>query len=479
MKFKWRILQGKDVEYDASKQLELTAELLEYYVIMADLTENYQLKWHSYSSHLHSCVASALSTESFADVSLFTMDGHHIMAHRFVLSACSQYLHHVLKFQQKVTTTLPLVIVLPPEINYKTIKTLIHYMYSGETTVSKDILESVLKGGDILKVKGLWRPKEDKHIERSLLKVPDQKNHITKAVVQNTSNNNLNKNEETRSSKLIELERSESNSSSQVESITDKESKSKKHNANEDKEPNEKSNSEENMQFLVIKDEPIEWSELEEEEMEMLEDSSMFNTEMDIKPEIVFDESEESTKTEELYSPLTCELCSETFSLPADWVRHIQTHTDMLPAKRQRRGRSNDEDTGSFPPLHCDMCQKYYATPAEWVRHIQSSHTEFELRVSNKTIPTRPVRVNRQVNSTHKMCTMCNKKFPSHASMLIHKRTHTGEKPYMCEHCQKGFNVKSNLLRHLRTLHDRIINSTDIEYRNDEPKNSNTLNIDT
>lgn len=77
---------------------------------MDPTAENYQLKWHSFSSHLHTCVASSLVSESFADVSLFTLDGHRIQAHRFILSACSQYLHQVLKvnkhnLKQNITVT--------------------------------------------------------------------------------------------------------------------------------------------------------------------------------------------------------------------------------------------------------------------------------------------------------------------------------------------------------------------------------------
>lgn len=133
---------------------------------MDALTENYQLKWHSYGAHLHGCVAGSLGGESFADIILLTMDGHQMPAHRFILSACSQYLHHALKTQTKMATSLPLLIILPPEINFKTLKILIQYMYSGEATVSKDILENVLRGGDLLKVKGLWRPKNETQPER-------------------------------------------------------------------------------------------------------------------------------------------------------------------------------------------------------------------------------------------------------------------------------------------------------------------------
>lgn len=51
----------------------------------------------------------------------------------------------------------PVLQVLPTEIGYRTLKILIQYMYSGEATVANDQLEGVLKAGDILRVRGLWR----------------------------------------------------------------------------------------------------------------------------------------------------------------------------------------------------------------------------------------------------------------------------------------------------------------------------------
>lgn len=92
------------------------------------------------------------------------------------------------------------------------------------------------------------------------------------------------------------------------------------------------------LQYLMVKDEPIDWTDAE---MEIIDskDEEIFD-EMTVKSEENNDEhSEESNESGEVleFSPLTCELCTETFTIPADWVRHVQTHTDMLPAKRRRR----------------------------------------------------------------------------------------------------------------------------------------------
>ena len=45
-----------------------------------------------------------------------------------------------------------------------------------------------------------------------------------------------------------------------------------------------------------------------------------------------------SADEEEEYTPLTCDMCSQTFNRPSDWVRHIEfTHADMTENRRKKR----------------------------------------------------------------------------------------------------------------------------------------------
>lgn len=47
-------------------------------------------------------------------------------------------------------------------------------------------------------------------------------------------------------------------------------------------------------------------------------------------------------------------------------------------------------------------------------------------------------------------CNSCNSKFSTKGNLLVHQRSHTGERPFACEKCASSFSTKGNLKRHIK-----------------------------
>lgn len=47
-----------------------------------------------------------------------------------------------------------------------------------------------------------------------------------------------------------------------------------------------------------------------------------------------------------------------------------------------------------------------------------------------------------------KRCDLCSKTFSTKSKLIIHKRSHSGEKPFVCNVCEKPFSQKPHLQRH-------------------------------
>jgi len=113
---------------------------------------------------------------------------------------------------------------------------------------------------------------------------------------------------------------------------------------------------------------------------------------------------------------LTCTYCQKQFKAFSDLQRHLVQHTG--------------ERT-----WQCEMCSKTFGQKYHLTRHMET-HTGV-----------------RKGNHVWHMCNICGKQFTSSRSRNVHELSHSGEFLYNCEHCNKGFNERSIMLKHIVKRH--------------------------
>ncbi|KAG7162861.1 Zinc finger protein 394-like 2 [Homarus americanus] len=72
-------------------------------------------------------------------------------------------------------------------------------------------------------------------------------------------------------------------------------------------------------------------------------------------------------------------------------------------------------------------------------------------------------------------CPFCSRRFRRRDGLVLHVRTHTGERPYACPHCPVAFAQKSHLNRHIRTVHKVEPNAhlaVHMNFNSDTPRSS-------
>ncbi|XP_062129846.1 zinc finger protein 449 [Drosophila sulfurigaster albostrigata] len=117
------------------------------------------------------------------------------------------------------------------------------------------------------------------------------------------------------------------------------------------------------------------------------------------------------------------------------WRRRIQKQ------QQQQQQLLLDEATNSQAPLQpaaevkknkyyaektCEICQQKFVNGKTLSKHVKTVH--------NKIKPF--------------ICNVCGKKTARKASLIIHMRQHTGEKPLKCEHCKFATRDPSSLFKH-------------------------------
>ncbi|CAH0714146.1 unnamed protein product, partial [Brenthis ino] len=113
------------------------------------LETQFSLSWEQHMHNISFGLSKFQQSGEFVDLTL-AADGYFVKAHQMILSLVSPYIKDIIT---SLKCSHPVIFLT--NISYKTLCSILDYVYKGEVQVSKEQLEDLIQAGKVLQIKGL------------------------------------------------------------------------------------------------------------------------------------------------------------------------------------------------------------------------------------------------------------------------------------------------------------------------------------